>query len=235
MKSILDRAVIIIVLALLFAIPALGDTSSGNPQTPDPALLASIEKYCEPTESSVLKELKANPNDVSLQLKYAGVLLDEHKVKEALIEYTKIHKANPKNSDASLGMGCCYAQLGNWQQSLVELKAACQADPLNVNAVLVYAAEAVKYHKFMDAKPALLVLAHSSKPKAALCYWKIAERVVGDDFTMAQSFAREAHSLDPKAYPRAEIHSKSRSNRVVTYRDRFTPIEDIWLCRIPLC
>ena len=189
---------------MVLPITAQGDDQSQTTKQ-DASLMQSINSIAEPNEYLLEKQLAEKPDDKALRLQYATVLLDHRKIKESIAEYDRVLKVDAKNSEALIGTGCCYDRLGNWQDSLRKCREACEASPLNADAVISYVTEANKHGKIFEALPFLRTLARFDKPRAAMCYWWAAARIVSREYIAAQQYAKQAHELDPKNYPNEGI------------------------------
>jgi tetratricopeptide (TPR) repeat protein len=204
---------ILAICILVLCIPCHADQTSQS-SAPKDELEKSLDNLCEQykgpadTIKQLLPQIKAKPDDLELRLKYADALMQNKNYKEALAEYRKVRDKDKNNSHAILGTAYCYDAQGDTSLALAECKSACDRNFDDPDTVLTYIIFANKHGKLGDSLPALHTLAKFQPIKAAPCYWMIAAWMVEKDYWKAQPYAKEAHNLDPKAFPSDGITAK---------------------------
>lgn len=204
-------ALCLLIAILAISCSALADENTQKPASQEIPVDEALKNMCDslgPKHAYLSKQLAEKPNDLGLRLQYADALLDINKVDEAMIEYQTVVKGGKNNPDALLGLACCYERQGNWRVALKNCAAACTAQPGNADAVTVYLACAQRHGKTGEALAAVHNLAQIDKSKAALCYWTVGGWIVENNYYGAQPFAKAAHELDSKTYPKPEMTAR---------------------------
>lgn len=190
---------------------AFADDSTSSGSSNDDSLSKALDKVCDslgPKEAYLSKQLTEKPDDLTIRLQYADLLLDKNKLPEALEQYEKVNAADKANVGGLIGAAACYARQGKSRLALDRCSAACAHDPSNVDAVSAYLGCAHKFKVTGEALPAVRRLQDIDKTKAAKAFNNVAKWVVATDYWTAQKFAKAAHDLDPKTFPHDYVRNK---------------------------
>jgi tetratricopeptide (TPR) repeat protein len=190
---------------------AFADDNAQSSQSSDEALHNALDKVCDslgPKETYLAKQLAEKPNDISLRLQYADLLLDKSRLSEAEGQYEKALAIDKTNVSGLIGLAACFERQGKWRLALDRCATACLQDPSNVDAVSVYLGCAQKHNVTGEVLPAIRRLEEIDKTKAATVYANVAKWIVARDYWAAQRFAKVAHDLDPKTFPHDYVRNK---------------------------
>ena len=80
------------------------------------------------------KAVEENPSDTTILLKYADLLAESHKQKEAIDYYQKILSINPKRTDVLFSLSFIFYTLGDLNKAEVETNKILAIDPGEINA-----------------------------------------------------------------------------------------------------
>jgi len=100
-------------------------TNPGNTQTQGSGVdLGNLQRINE-----LEAKVKANPNDQQSLLALAHLKNDSGLYEQAIVDYRKYLKLNPKNADARIDMGVCYYSLGDNKTAIAEMEQALKYNP----------------------------------------------------------------------------------------------------------
>ena len=77
----------------------------------------------------VNKELKADPDNLDLQIELATLMIDGANYEEAIKQLLTIRNKKPKDSKVYKLLGTAYVLFNHEEEALIELNRACELDP----------------------------------------------------------------------------------------------------------